>query len=283
MPAPEQPRNTSSTARYRVLLAIKGLGYGGAERLVADLVAAGTSSSFEYEVAYILDPPDALAATIASGGTPVHSLGATGNLDLRWMLAFRRLLVDGSFDIVHFHLPYTAALGRLVVATLPRRRRPVTVYTEHSLWNKVAVLVKMLNRATVRSDRALVAVSGAAYDSLPAALQSRARVVVHGVDLSRSAAMVERRRRDPPGGAGRARDPAGRRAGGHRGQPPVGEGLRRAARRGRPPGTTGGCRSDSPPPARGSQEAELDGPAPRSSGWATGSSSSATATTPSGC
>ena len=176
-----------------MLLAIKSLGYGGAERLVADLVRATDTPSFEYEVAYVLEGEDALAATIASGGTPVHCLGAAGNLDLRWMVRFRRLLVAGSFDIVHFHLPYTAALGRLVVATLPRRRRPLTMYTEHSLWNKVAVLVKALNRATVRFDRALVAVSQAAYEALPRALRSRARVVVHGVDLSRSTALVRAR------------------------------------------------------------------------------------------
>ena len=163
--------------------------------------------------------------------------GPSGNLDLRWMAGLPPpALVDGSFDIVHFHLPYTAALGRLVVATLPRRRRPVTVYTEHSLWNKVAVLVKVLNRATIGFDRALVAVSQAAYDALPRALRPRARVVVHGVDLSRSRSMVDRRRQVRRGGARRARDPAGRPAGGHRGQPPVGEGLRRPARRGRPVG-----------------------------------------------
>ncbi len=183
----------SSARRYRVLLAIKSLGHGGAERLVADLVSATGSPSFDYEVAFVLDGQDALAATIAGGGTPVHSLGATGNLDLRWMVRFRRLLLDGSFDIVHFHLPYTAALGRLVVATLPRRRRPMTMDTEHSLWNKVAVLVKALNRSTVRFDRALVAVSQAAYDALPGPLRSRARVVVHGVDLSRSKASVDTR------------------------------------------------------------------------------------------
>jgi L-malate glycosyltransferase len=175
-----------------VLLAIKSLGFGGAEHLVANLVAASSSPSFEYEVAYVLEGEDALAPTIASGGTPVHSLGSTGNLDLRWMIHLRRLLLDRSYDIVHFHLPYTAALGRLVVATLPRRRRPMTVYTEHSLWNKVAVLVKLLNRATAGFDRALVAVSQAAYDSLPAALRPRAHVVVHGVDLSHSRALVSR-------------------------------------------------------------------------------------------
>jgi glycosyltransferase involved in cell wall biosynthesis len=176
-----------------VLLAIKSLGYGGAERLVADLVAAGASSPVEYEVAYLLDAQDGLAADIAATGTPVHSLGSTRNLDLRWMLAFRRLLSTGSYDVVHFHLPYTAALGRLVVLTLPRRQRPVTIYTEHSLWNKVAVVVKKLNRATVGFDRALVAVSQAAYDALPRGLRPRAQVVVHGVDLGRSRSLVEQR------------------------------------------------------------------------------------------
>jgi glycosyltransferase involved in cell wall biosynthesis len=193
VPAPDQPSTPDSTDRFRVLLAIKTLGPGGAERLLVDLVAAGNRRSFEYEVAYVLAAQDALVAELRAGGTPVHSLGATHNLDLRWLSSFRRLLVAGEFDIVHFHLPYTAALGRLVVATLPRARRPVTMYTEHSMWNKVAVLVKALNRSTVRRDRALVAVSQAAYDALPPALRSHARVVVHGVDLARSRAAADRR------------------------------------------------------------------------------------------
>ncbi len=176
-----------------MLLTIKGLGPGGAERLLADVVATGNVEDFEYEVAYVLDGEDALAPAIIAGGTPVHALGSTRNLDLRWMAAFRRLLLDGNFDIVHFHLPYTAALGRLVVATLPRGKRPVTIYTEHSMWNKVAVLVKMLNRSTIASDRALLAVSDAAYDALPRSLQPRARIVVHGVNRSLSREMVDRR------------------------------------------------------------------------------------------
>ena len=193
MPAPDEPPRPEPADRIRVLLAIKTLGYGGAERLLTDVVAAGDRHSFHYEVAHVLDDPAPLAEIIRADGTPVHSLGSTGNLDLAWMTALRRRLVAGRFDIVHFHLPYSAALGRLVVGTLPRRSRPVTIYTEHSLWNKVAVLVKLLNRATVHRDRALVAVSQAAFDSLPPALRPRAEVVVHGVDLARSRARVARR------------------------------------------------------------------------------------------
>jgi glycosyltransferase involved in cell wall biosynthesis len=174
-------------------LVIKGLGHGGAESLLVDVVAAGDHSSFDYQVAYVVDRADALVPTFRSNGTTVHPLGAVGNLDLRWLLALRRLLLSNQYDFVHFHLPYTAALGRLVVATVPRRRRPVTLYTEHSLWTKHANLVKILNRATIGFDRALIAVSQAAFDALPSSLKRRAQVVVHGVDLHRSGEMIGRR------------------------------------------------------------------------------------------
>ncbi len=179
--------------RPRVLLAIKGLGHGGAEQLLVDTLSARDSGSFHYEVAVVMASADALVPAIGALGVPVHELGATSNLDLAWMRRFRRLLVRGRFDIVHFHLPYTAALGRLVVLSLGRTDRPVTVYTEHSLWNRVSPLVKALNRATVGRDAALLAVSPAAHDALPVPLRRRARVVVHGIDQSGPRQAVARR------------------------------------------------------------------------------------------
>lgn len=193
MSARGRERNPRSAHRYRVLLAIKTLGPGGAERLVTELVTSGDDGAFDFEVAYVLQSGDALVPEIRAKGVPIHSLGATSNLDLRWLRGFRRLLLEGDFDVVHFHLPYTAALGRPVVLSLPRARRPVTVYTEHSLWNRVSPLVKALNRATISRDRALIAVSDAAYAALPRTLQRRAQVVVHGVDLSASRSMAEQR------------------------------------------------------------------------------------------
>jgi len=179
--------------RIRVLVAIKCLGFGGAERLVVDMVANGDTSAFDYEVAYLLEREDALVPALTARGTPVHSLGARGNADLRWMARLRSLLLTGRFDVVHFHLPYTAALGRLVVASLPRAVRPPVVYTEHSLWNRMAVLIKVVNRAGIGLDRSLVVVSQAAHDALPDALKDRARVIVLGVDLSLSDELAARR------------------------------------------------------------------------------------------
>ena len=154
--------------KIRVLLVIKVLGHGGAERLLVDMVAKRDAAAFDYEVAYVLASEDGLAATIAADGTPVHALAARGNWDLRWVARLRALLVAGRYDVVHFHLPYTASLGRLGVATLPRSQRPAIVYTEHSAWDKMAVLVKALNRSTIGMDQSLIVVSEAAHQALPA-------------------------------------------------------------------------------------------------------------------
>jgi glycosyltransferase involved in cell wall biosynthesis len=178
--------------RPRVLLVIKCMGYGGAERLMVDLMAVRDRDAFDYEFAYVLASEDALVPAVQASGVTVHSLGARHNGDLRWMARLRRLLVEGRFDLVHFHLPYAAALGRLVAQSLPRDRRPVLMYTEHSLWQKTATPVRILNRATIGFDKALVAVSPAAHDALPAPLRPHATVVIHGVDLSHSETLTSR-------------------------------------------------------------------------------------------
>jgi glycosyltransferase involved in cell wall biosynthesis len=177
----------------RVLLVIKCLGYGGAERLLVDMVATVDRRRVDCEVAYVLRDQDALVPGIRAGGTPVHSLGAAHNADLRWMAALRQLLVTGRFDVVHFHLPYAAAFGQLVVASLPKSARPGVVYTEHSLWDRAKLVNRVLLRGSMGNRERLVTVSQASYDALPVSLQRRATTVVHGVDLSESESLVARR------------------------------------------------------------------------------------------
>ena len=176
-----------------MLLVIKCLGYGGAERLLVDMAATVDRQRFSYEVAYVLRQQDALVPAILAGGTPVHPLEAANNADLRWVVALRQLLVTGRYDVVHFHLPYAAAFGQLVVASLPRSSRPDVVYTEHSLWDRSKLLNRVLIRASMRRSERVVAVSQASFDALPAPLQRRATVVVHGVDLSLSDSLMARR------------------------------------------------------------------------------------------
>jgi glycosyltransferase involved in cell wall biosynthesis len=176
-----------------VLLVIKCLGYGGAERLLVDMVAAGDPARVAYEVAYVLRAQNALVPAVEKAGIPVHALGATHNADLRWMRTLRHVLARGDYDVVHFHLPYAAALGQMVVTSLPRGARPGVVYTEHSLWDRTPLVIRALLRASLRRGELLVAVSQASRDALPAPLRGRATTVVHGVDLSRSDSLMARR------------------------------------------------------------------------------------------
>lgn len=171
-----------------MLLLIKGLGLGGAERLLVGLAANRDRTRFDYEVAYVLADQDALAPAMADTGIPVRCLGARGSADLRWLAALRRLVTERRYDLVHSHLPYVAAMARVVALSIPAARRPVLVYTEHSLWNRAAVLTRVLNRATVGMDSGLFVVSPAARRALPRSLRQGARVVVHGVDLVQSEA-----------------------------------------------------------------------------------------------
>ena len=248
---------------------IKCLGYGGAERLLVDMVAAVDRSRFNFEVAFVLREQDALVPAIRAGGTPVHSLGAAHNADLRWMAALRRLLVTGRYDVVHFHLPYAAAFGQLVVASLPRSDRPGVVYTEHSLWDRAKLVNRALLRGSMGRGERLVAVSQASYDALPVSLRRRATTVVHGVDLSQSDSLVARRAELVPCSV-RARRRRRRAPVPDRGQPPSREGLRRAARSGEGPSLTRtphpvrrrGTRPVARRPPRASRRTGTRGPVP---------------------
>jgi glycosyltransferase involved in cell wall biosynthesis len=109
------------------------------------------------------------------------------------MLAFRKLVTTRRYDVVHFHLPYAAALGQVVLSSLPPSRRPGVVYTEHSLWDRARLMNRFVLRASLLKNERLIAVSQASYDALPTALQRRATTVVHGVELSRADGLVARR------------------------------------------------------------------------------------------
>ena len=180
--------------RLRILLLIKCLGYGGAERLLVDMVRHRGRDRYDYEVAYILENEDSLVPDIVDAGVPVHSLGAGSNRDLAWMVRLYSLLRQGNFDVMHSHLPYAVGLGRVVaVAGRTPARRPALVTTEHSLWNKMEIGIKLVNRCTAGFDDRLLVVSEAAKDSLPPSLRQRATVVIHGVEMESVTATLAQR------------------------------------------------------------------------------------------
>ncbi|MFQ5517048.1 MAG: hypothetical protein ACE5E8_05690, partial [Acidimicrobiia bacterium] len=59
------------SGRPRILVAIKGLGVGGAERMVTEASRLWDRDEYEYRVAYMLPWKDQLVEDLEAGGFPV--------------------------------------------------------------------------------------------------------------------------------------------------------------------------------------------------------------------
>jgi glycosyltransferase involved in cell wall biosynthesis len=173
------------TARDRlsVLWLVKGLGPGGAERLLTTAASVHDHSSFRFEVAYLLPWKDHLVGELAARGVPSTCLEVHRELDLRWARRLRRLLVERRVDVLHSHSPYPAGVARLVARSLPRRTRPKLVYTLHNRWQSFAWPTRVLNGLTLPLDDADLAVSSDVRATVRPRLRSHIEVVVHGIAL----------------------------------------------------------------------------------------------------
>jgi glycosyltransferase involved in cell wall biosynthesis len=168
----------------RVLWLIKGLGLGGAERLMVSMASRFDRERFELEVAHLL-PDSEFAPALHRLGIPITCLEARSEVELGWPRGLRRLLRAGSFDLVHTHSPLPAAAARLLAGRGPR-----FVHTEHNLWSSYRTLTYVANAVTFGRNRVGLAVSDAVRDSMvrPWWLGGRqmppVETLLHGVDTS---------------------------------------------------------------------------------------------------
>jgi glycosyltransferase involved in cell wall biosynthesis len=137
----------------RILLLIKGLGRGGAERILVGQARHFDRARFEYEVAYLRPDKSALVGELEEHGLAVHCLNGTRGLG--WVRRLRRLVAQGGIDLLHVHSPYPAIGARVVV---PRRRVPL-VYTEHNVWESYRRLTYAANFLTFPRNDHVFAVS----------------------------------------------------------------------------------------------------------------------------
>jgi glycosyltransferase involved in cell wall biosynthesis len=171
----------------RVLWLTKGLGRGGAERLLTTSAAHLDNGRFSVEVAYLLPEKDAFVGRLEERGMTVHCLRASRDVAPGWVVRLRQLLRDGEYTLVHTHSPLSAAVVRLVA---PRGLK--VVHTEHNMWDRYRRSTYWANALTYRRNDAVIAVSHAVADSvprrfLPAGLQQAGpTVVIHGTDLESS-------------------------------------------------------------------------------------------------
>lgn len=175
----------------RVLQVIKGLGPGGAERLLVSLAEVADPDAVTYEVAYLLPWKQALVPQLESLGVTTHLLsGPRGMSDPRWPLRLRSL--SRRFDVVHVHSPAVAAVARPTVAA--SRSRPVLVSTEHNVWGSHGTVTRVANGVTLPLDDQKWAVSQEVVDSSWSRLRGDVEVLVHGSPVATLAARAETER-----------------------------------------------------------------------------------------
>lgn len=144
------------SARPVVLVLVKGLGIGGAEKLLSEGARFWDRDAFDYHVAYWLAHKDQLAGELGALGVPVHVLDGPVP---RLPFSLRRLVKRIGADIVHAHLPTAGVLAR-VASPVP------VVYTEHNLADSYAALTRIANRVTYARQAVAIACSAPVRDSL---------------------------------------------------------------------------------------------------------------------
>jgi glycosyltransferase involved in cell wall biosynthesis len=164
-----------------VLMLTKGLGRGGAERLLAGAVRHIDRRRFRVEVAYLLPWKDAFVAEIEAAGIPVHCLDSRRATSVGWVRRLRHLVRQEDIGLVHTHMPLPAVAARLALPGLTHGG-PTFVHTEHNMWDRYRLPTRWANAATYRRNAAVIAVSDGVAQSISSNVP--VDVVVHGIDLA---------------------------------------------------------------------------------------------------
>lgn len=167
-----------------MLWLVKGLGPGGAERLMVAAAGAHDPAAVTLRTAYLLPWKDALVPDLEALDVPCTCLDVRDERDVRWAGRLRRLLLEHPVDVLHAQSPYPTGIARLVARTLPRRVRPRLVYTVHNTWTSFSAPTRWLTGATYGLDAADVAVSEVVHSTLPPRARRRTTTVIHGIDLA---------------------------------------------------------------------------------------------------
>jgi glycosyltransferase involved in cell wall biosynthesis len=169
----------------RVLWLIKGIGPGGAERLLIEHAAVRDRGRYDCEVAFLLSWKRHLEAQFEALDVTTHCLDVEREVDARWVPRFLDLAHDGEFDVVHAHSPAVAAVARPALRSFRPARRPAFVYTEHNQWSSYHPTTRAANAATYPMNDAAIAVSSDVRDSIAPRYHDDVDIVVHGVDTER--------------------------------------------------------------------------------------------------
>ncbi len=167
----------------RVTHLLKGLGPGGAERLVVTQATLPPPPPITHDVVYLLAHKNHLVGELDAAGVRATCLRAGRTIAPGWLRELRSKLIAEPVDILHVHSPALAVAARLMLPTVPRRLRPTLVDTEHNRWPRHHRLTRLANRATIRFNNATIAVSDEVKSTIRGIRPEQVHTIVHGIDL----------------------------------------------------------------------------------------------------
>jgi L-malate glycosyltransferase len=158
-----------------VLVMIKGLGIGGAEKLLAESAPLWAESLNTYHVAYMLPWKDQLTETIEACGIEVTCIEWRGPGSLGAIARFRDHVHEMRPTLIHSHLPAAGIFARMAQPGIPH------FYTEHNVVGFYRQPTRTMNRLTYGRNAGVIAVSEAVADSLVGYPGPAPRVIPNGV------------------------------------------------------------------------------------------------------
>ena len=176
-------------ARPRILILVKGLGIGGAEKLISEGARYWDRDRFDYSVAYVLPWKDQLVGEIEQLGIDVELIGSDRGLTPVTLSRLRDLIRRRGIDLVHAHLPTMGIVAR-VSSPVP------VVYTEHNMAESYRPITRWANRLTYGRNRAVMAVSGAVAGSVASWPGPPVNVIPNGVAVHAGAAQANAAREE---------------------------------------------------------------------------------------
>ena len=157
---------------------IKGLGLGGAERLLSQSIPFLDRAAFDYELAFFTPWKDDVVPDFEEAGIPVTCLDITRDTSLAAIKRLSDHLRSGGYDLVHTHSPYPSALARVLLAGRSGTR---LIHTEHSLSASRKPLTRIANRLTYPFCDVVVSVSREVNKTVEGGWPGpRATRVIHG-------------------------------------------------------------------------------------------------------
>ena len=159
----------------RVLHVIKGLGPGGAERLILNQIATSIAK-IDYSVAFSVAHKDHLVDDVGEAGATVTLLDSS-----RLPISLKQTISSNKPDIVHAHSPALAVNVRMLRAMRVGGFSLVT--TEHNRWPRHHPVTRNANRATAHFDDARIAVSHDVRASMTPSVAATTEVIDHGIPL----------------------------------------------------------------------------------------------------